>query len=95
MLERIVKCPTCGKLIRVCYDFGLGNAYCIDCHSMFEFSETDALLSGINTNCPSNFENTNLCIYLDKFEDICVIRDGYKIKINKSKLLMFLELFRE
>ena len=95
MTKRIVKCPNCGKFVGVCYDFGLGSAYCIDCHTMFEFGETDASLSGINTNHHSNVENTNLCIDLDKFEDICVIRDGYKIKINKSKLLMFLELFRE
>lgn len=95
MTERIVKCPRCGKLIRVCYDFALGEVYCIDCHTLFKLSEADALLGGINTNCPSNFENPNLCIDLDKFEDICVIRDGYKIELNKSKILMFLELFRK
>lgn len=40
-------------------------------------------------------EPINLYINLDKYEDIYIIRNGYKIKLNKSRLLMFLELFRE
>lgn len=40
-------------------------------------------------------EPRELCLDLDEFEDIYFVYGGYKIKLNKSKILMFLELFRE
>lgn len=40
-------------------------------------------------------ESIGLYLNLDKFEEIYIVCDSYKIKLNKSKILMFLELFRE
>lgn len=99
-MEGMVRCPNCKRLIRVCYDFGVQDVFCVDCKSFFKVTSSDLLLSGIQSPLQEHDESiiekgTKLTLDLDKVETIIIVSGGYKIELNKSKIMQFLDLFRE
>lgn len=99
-MEGMVRCPNCKRLIRICYDFGVQDVYCVDCKSLFKVTSSDLLLSGIQSPLQEHDEliiekETKLTLELDIFETINIIYGGHEVKLSKSKIMQFLDLFRE